>query len=126
MSQLQTSKLHWIYLIIAGLCEVAWAVGIKFSDGFSHLYWSLFTIVFMILSFFMLAKALEGISMGTAYAIFTGTGAAGAAIIGILLLGESSSLLKIISLLILITGVVGVSILERPKEVKEQIKSSKE
>ena len=126
MSQLNTSKLHWIYLIIAGLCEVAWAVGIKFSDGFSHLYWSLFTIVFMILSFFMLAKALEGISMGTAYAIFTGTGAAGAAIIGILLLGESSSLLKIISLLILITGVVGVSILERPKEVKEQIKSSKE
>lgn len=125
MSQLNTSKLHWIYLIIAGLCEVAWAVGIKFSDGFSHLYWSIFTIAFMILSFFMLAKALEGISMGTAYAIFTGTGAAGAAIIGILVLGESSNWMKIVSLIILITGVVGVSILEKPKE-EEQIKSSKE
>ena len=119
MTKKKLSKIAWVYLLFAGLCEIAWAVGIKFSDGFTHFSWSVFTIAFMILSFFMLAKALEAIPIGTAYAIFTGTGAAGSAIIGIIALGESANWIKIGSLLILITGIVGVSILEKPENTEE-------
>lgn len=113
------NKIAWIFLILAGLSEVAWAIGIKMTNGFTHLEWSLFTIVFMIGSFFLLAKSLVEIPLGTAYAIFTGTGTAGAAIIGIIALGESSDPLKLISLLVLLTGIVGLKFAEDYEAKKE-------
>lgn len=81
----------WIFLLLAGLSEIAWAVGIKLTHGFTHLGWSIFTIAFMIVSFILLAKALTKISLGTTYAIFTGIGTAGAALVGIFYLGESAA-----------------------------------
>lgn len=116
-TKLNRANLAWIYLIFAGLSEVAWAVGIKMTNGFTHLEWSLFTIAFMIVSFFALAKALISIPLGTCYAIFTGTGTAGAAIVGIIYLEESASALKIISLVVLLIGIVGLRFVDG--EIKE-------
>lgn len=98
----------WVFLILAGLSEVAWAVGIKMTDGFTVLSWSIFTIAFMIVSFVLLAKALTQIPLGIAYAIFTGTGAAGAAVVGIVCLAESADWLKLFSLAVLIVGIIGL------------------
>ncbi len=102
----------WIFLLLAGLSEVAWAVGIKLTHGFTEFGWSVFTISFMIVSFVLLAKALTKISLGTTYAIFTGIGTAGAALVGIFYLGESAAPLKLISLGVLIVGIVGLRFVE--------------
>lgn len=123
MNKTNTNKLAWLFLILAGLSEIAWAIGIKMTDGFTHLEWSIFTVFFMIFSFFMLAKALESIPLGTAYAIFTGTGTAGAAIIGILYLKESANLLKLISLVVLLIGLVGLKIVDGKIEETETKKA---
>lgn len=119
----------WIFLILAGLSEVAWAVGIKMTNGFTHLEWSIFTIAFMIASFILLARSLLEISLGTAYAIFTGTGTAGAAIIGIICLNESADPLKIISLIVLLVGIVGLKFVEdsendKAVNSKEEVKDA--
>lgn len=109
----------WIFLLLAGLSEIAWAVGIKLTHGFTHLGWSIFTIAFMIVSFILLAKALTKISLGTTYAIFTGIGTAGAALVGIFYLGESAAPLKLISLVIIIVGIVGLRFVEDTGQKKE-------
>lgn len=112
MTKTKTNKIAWLFLILAGLSEIAWAIGIKMTHGFTHLEWSVFTVFFMIISFFLLAKALEAIPMGTAYAIFTGTGTAGAALIGIFYLHESANFLKIASLLVLLVGLIGLQMVD--------------
>ncbi len=126
MTKKTTNKIAWLFLILAGLSEIAWAIGIKMTHGFTHLQWSIFTIAFMIVSFFLLAKALESIPMGTAYAIFTGTGTAGAALIGIFYLQESANALKIASLLVLLVGIIGLQMvdgsIDKTKEKKEDEK----
>ena len=98
----------WIYLIIAGLCEVVWAIGLKHTDGFSKLWPSVVTIAFMIISFQFLAMALRTLPVGTAYAVWTGIGAAGVAIIGVVFLGESAAVGRIASLACIIAGVIGL------------------
>lgn len=98
----------WIYLFFAGLCEVAWAVGLKYTEGFSKFWPSVFTVAFMIVSFYLLALALRTLPVGTAYAVWTGIGAAGVAVLGILFLGEAAELGRIASLALIITGVVGL------------------
>lgn len=102
----------WIYLLLAGLTEVVWALGLKYSEGFTHIGYSIVTVVFMIVSFFLFAKALKNIPIGTAYAIFTGIGAAGTAIIGILFLNESKDWFKLLSLTLLIGGLIGLKLSE--------------
>src|SRR6188768_2228741 len=79
----------WTYLFIAGLLEIGWAIGLKYTDGFSRLWPSVGTVVCMIASFGFLAVALKAIPVGTGYAVWTGIGAAGTALLGIVLLGES-------------------------------------
>ena len=108
----------WFYLLLAGLSEIIWAYGLKMTHGFTHIGWSAITIAFMIVSFFLFAKAMKTIPIGTAYAVFTGIGAAGTAIIGILFLKESADLLKILSLLVLISGIVGLKLSDKKKEDK--------
>ena len=103
--------MSWIYLLIAGLLEIVWAIGLKYTNGFSRLWPSVATICAMIASFAFLAPALKSIPIGTAYAVWTGIGAAGTAIIGIAFLGESRELLRILCLALIITGVVGLKYL---------------
>ena len=90
--------MSWLILFIAGLLEVVWAVGLKYTHGFSRLVPSVITIVAMIASMALLSWAMKSLPVGTAYAVWTGIGAVGAAITGILLLGESASPMRIASL----------------------------
>jgi quaternary ammonium compound-resistance protein SugE len=98
----------WIYLVIAGLLEIAWAIGLKHTDGFSRLWPSVLTILAMIASFALLAQALRTIPVGTGYAVWTGIGAAGTAAIGMIWLGESRDVLRLVCLLLIVSGVIGL------------------
>ena len=98
----------WIYLIIAGLLEIAWAIGLKHTDGFSRLWPSVLTILTMVASFALLAQSLRTIPVGTGYAVWTGIGAAGTAIIGMIWLGESRDVLRLVCLVLIVSGVIGL------------------
>ena len=98
----------WIILAIAGLLEVTWAIGLKYTHGFTRLAPSVFTIAAMIASFVLLANAMKTLPVGTAYAVWTGIGAVGASITGIILLGESVNPVRIISLCLIIVGIIGL------------------
>ncbi|MFD2516176.1 quaternary ammonium compound efflux SMR transporter SugE [Pontibacter locisalis] len=103
-------KTAWVYLVLAGLCEIGWAFGLKYSEGFTKLGVSVITVIVMILSFVLLAQAMKELPLGTAYGIWTGIGAAGTAILGIVFLDESRDLIRIICLLLIIAGVVGLKV----------------
>ena len=109
----------WFLLLLAGLSEIVWAYGLKMTHGFTHLEWSIITIAFMIVSFLLFGKAMQKIPMGTAYAVFTGIGAAGTAVVGIVYLQEDTNPLKIVSLLLIIGGIVGLKLLD-DKNGKEE------
>ena len=96
----------WIYLGIAGLLEVVWAFSMKQSDGFSKLTPTLITLVTMIASFALLSLSMKSLPLGTAYTIWTGIGAVGAFAVGILVLGEQASLLRIAAALLIVSGLV--------------------
>ena len=98
----------WTCLLVAGLLEVGWAIGLKYTEGFSRLWPSIATICAMIASFNLLAAALKTIPIGTGYAVWTGIGAAGTAIVGMAFLGESREVLRILCILLIIGGVVGL------------------
>lgn len=98
----------WIYLLIAGLLEVGWAIGLKYTQGFSRLWPSVATISAMVASFGFLSAALKAIPLGTGYAVWTGIGAAGTAVIGMAFLGESRDVLRILCLAFIVAGVVGL------------------
>ncbi|KAB2836624.1 quaternary ammonium compound efflux SMR transporter SugE [bacterium] len=98
----------WIYLFIAGLLEVAWAVGMKYSEGFTRRWPSLFTLAMMLLSFGFLSLALKRLPIGTAYAIWTGIGAVGVAIWGIFFFGEAAGALRLACIALIVAGIVGL------------------
>jgi len=98
----------WFYLLTAGLLEIAWAIGLKYTHGFSRLGPSVATVCAMVASFAFLSIALKTIPVGTAYAVWTGIGAAGVAIIGMALFGESREVLRILCILLIIAGAVGL------------------
>lgn len=100
----------WIFLSIAGLLEILWAISLKHTEGFSDLRWSVVTVVGMIASFYFLAQALKTIPVGTAYAIWTGIGAAGTAILGIVLFAESSALPRLFCIGVIVAGIVGLKL----------------
>lgn len=104
----------WIYLFIAGLLEIGWAIGLKYTEGFSRLWPSVVTIGAMVASFGLLAAALKHIPVGTGYAVWTGIGAAGTAVIGMAFLGESREALRIVCLVLIIAGVVGLKFASAP------------
>ena len=103
----------WIYLIIAGLFECGWAIGLKYTDGFTRLTPSLLTVAAMAISFWLLSLAMKSIPIGTAYAVWTGIGAVGVAILGMILFGESRDILRILSLLLIVSGIIGLKLLSR-------------
>lgn len=111
-----TAPLFWslicprIVLLIAGLLEVVWAIGLKYTHGFTRLTPSIITIAAMIVSIAMLSWAMRTLPVGTAYAVWTGIGAVGAAITGILLLGESASPARLLSLGLIVAGIIGLKL----------------
>lgn len=102
--------MSWIVLFIAGLLEVVWAVGLKYTHGFTRLVPSVATIAAMVLSMVLLSWAMKSLPVGTAYAVWTGIGAVGAAIAGILLLGESASPARLLSLGLIVAGIIGLKL----------------
>ncbi len=100
--------MQWIYLLIAGLFEISWAVGLKFSNGFSQILPSIFTIITMILSFYFLSLSLKSLPLGTAYAVWTGIGTMGTVILGIVIFREPVSFLKISCIFLIIAGITGL------------------
>lgn len=98
----------WVYLIIAGVFEVVWAMGLKFSHGFTKLIPSLITIGGMVVSFYLLSLATKALPIGTAYAIWTGIGALGAVILGIFFFNEPVSILRILFLCLIMAGILGL------------------
>lgn len=96
----------WIMLFFAGLFEIVWAYSMKLSDGFTRLTPSLVTIVFMILSFVLLAYAMKTLPLGTAYTIWTGIGAVGSFMVGIFVLGEPASAMRMLAAVLIISGLV--------------------
>ncbi len=103
--------MHWLYLLIAGLFEISWAVGLKFSHGFSQIVPSILTIVGMVASFYFLALALKNLPLGTAYAIWTGIGTLGTVILGIILFKEPASLPRLFCIALIISGITGLKLL---------------
>jgi quaternary ammonium compound-resistance protein SugE len=100
----------WLSLLVAGVMETGWAVGLKYTEGFSQLVPSVVTIALMGGSFYFLSKSLESLPIGTAYAVWTGIGAVGTVILGISLFGESRDLLRMLCLLLIISGIVGLKV----------------
>jgi len=98
----------WAYLLIAGLMETAWAVGLKCTDGFTRFWPSLWTAAGMAVSFYFLSLALKTLPIGTAYTVWTGIGAVGTVVLGIVLFGESRSLLRLLCVAMIVTGIVGL------------------
>jgi len=98
----------WTYLFIAGLFEMGWAIGLKYTDGFTRLWPSIWTAASMAVSVFLLARALREIPVGSGYAVWTGIGATGTAILGMLLFGESRSALRFLCIALIVVGVVGL------------------
>ena len=100
----------WIMLFIAGLLEVGWAIGLKYTVGFTRFWPSVGTLAAMIASMFLLGLAMKQLPVGSAYAIWVGVGAVGTVILGIVLLGESASPARLISVGLIIAGIIGLKI----------------
>src|SRR4029077_4331776 len=103
-------NMSWTYLVIAGLLEIVWAIGLKYTDGFSKLMPSVITIAAMIASVAFLALALKTIPVGTGYAVWTGIGAVGTAILGIVLFAEPATAARICCIALIVAGIIGLKI----------------
>ncbi len=102
--------MSWVILFVAGLLEVGWAIGLKYTDGFTKLWPTVGTMVSLVASFLLLGLALKTLPVGTAYAIWVGIGAVGTALLGIFLFGESTDALKLVSLGLICAGIVGLKL----------------
>jgi quaternary ammonium compound-resistance protein SugE len=100
----------WFILFIAGICEIGWAIGLKYTEGFSRLVPSVLTAGAMIVSVVLLGIALKTLPVGTGYAVWTGIGAVGTAILGIILFGESMEPMRLASIALIVAGIVGLKL----------------
>jgi quaternary ammonium compound-resistance protein SugE len=100
----------WLYLLLAGLLEIGWAIGLKYTNGFTRPWPSVGTVAAMAASFFLLSLSLKTIPIGTAYAVWTGIGAAGTAILGMIFFGESREVARILCLVMIVSGTVGLKL----------------
>lgn len=103
--------MHWMFLLIAGLFEISWAIGLKFTHGFTQVIPSILTVIGMIASFYFLALALKHLPLGTAYAIWTGIGTIGTVILGIILFKEPVSAMRLVCIAFIISGIMGLKLL---------------
>ncbi|MFJ4397171.1 quaternary ammonium compound efflux SMR transporter SugE [Pseudomonas sp. NPDC089396] len=102
--------MSWIILFFAGLFEVGWAVGLKYTDGFTRPLPTILTVGAMVISLGLLGLAMKELPLGTAYAIWTGVGAVGTVIAGIILFGESMALVRLVSVALIVTGLIGLKV----------------
>jgi quaternary ammonium compound-resistance protein SugE len=102
--------MNWLFLLIAGLLEIGWAVGLKYTESFTRLWWTVGTALAMIVSFGLLSLSLRTIPLGTAYAVWTGIGAAGTAVLGMVVFGEPRSMIRCLCLVLVIAGLVGLKL----------------
>ncbi len=102
--------LSWIFLLIAGFFEICFTIALKYSQGFSKLFPSIITVIFIVLSFFSVSQAMKVIPIGTAYAVWAGIGAVGTVISGIILFGDSCHIIRLISIMLIIIGIVGLKL----------------
>ena len=105
--------MSWIWLIIAGVLEVAWAIGLKYAEGFTRLWPSVATVLLMLASFWCLAQAVRGLPLGTSYAIWTGIGAVGTAVLGMILFKEPATVARLLCMLLIVAGIVGLKLTAR-------------
>jgi len=100
----------WIVLVLAGLFEVGWAIGLKYTEGFTRLWPSVWTVAAMLVSVGLLGVAMKSLPVGTSYAVWVGVGAVGTAILGMVLLGESANAGRLVSLGLIVAGIVGLKL----------------
>jgi quaternary ammonium compound-resistance protein SugE len=100
----------WLILFVAGLCEIGWAVGLKYTEGFTRFVPTVLTAGAMVVSLVLLGVALKTLPVGTGYAVWTGIGAAGTAIVGIALLGDSAAPMRIFCIVLILAGVIGLKL----------------
>ena len=100
--------MNWAILVVAGIFEVGWAIGLKYTEGFTRLWPSVWTVLAMIISLGLLGIAMKTLPVGTAYSVWVGVGAVGTVVLGIVLLGESASLARMISVALIVAGIVGL------------------
>jgi quaternary ammonium compound-resistance protein SugE len=103
----------WIYLLIAGILEVVWAVGMKYSEGWTKLYPSIFTIVSMVIGFYFLSLAVKSLPLGTAYAVWTGIGTVGTVIYSVIYFKEPMDVIKVVCILLIVTGIAGLKLFSK-------------
>jgi quaternary ammonium compound-resistance protein SugE len=104
--------MSWLYLLLAGLLEVVWALSLKTTQGFTRLWPTVFTLATMAASVLLLAQAVRTLPISTAYAVWTGIGAVGAAVFGVLIFKEAATLPKVICIALIVAGVVGLRLVE--------------
>ena len=100
----------WFFLVIAGIFEIGWAIGLKYTDGFTRFWPTLGTFVAIVVSLGLLGISMKSLPVGTAYAVWVGVGAVGTAIIGMLLLGESANFWRLASLGVIVIGIIGLKL----------------
>lgn len=100
----------WLYLLVAGLFEIGWAVGLKYTEGFTRLWPSVWTGAALILSMVLLASAVRELPIGTAYAVWTGVGAVGTALLGMLLFGEPRDAARLLCIALIVAGILGLKL----------------
>ncbi|MNH89259.1 Quaternary ammonium compound-resistance protein SugE [compost metagenome] len=116
----------WVYVFAGGIMDVGWAIGLKYTDGFTNLVPSIFTLLCIVISFYLFAKAMKALPVSIAYAVFTGTGAAGTVICGMIFLDEPSGALRILFIGLLLFGILGLQMASSSKEKQESAALTKE
>lgn len=102
--------MNWIILVLAGIFEIGWAIGLKYTEGFTRLWPTVGTVLAMVISLGLLGIAMKSLPVGTAYAIWVGVGAVGTAILGIILLGEPANAGRLLSLALILAGIIGLKL----------------
>lgn len=100
----------WVWLTVAGLLEIVWATGLKYTEGFSKLWPSVITISVMLASFWCLSQAMKTLPLGTSYAVWTGIGAVGTAVVGMVLFKEPSTVARLLCIVLIVAGIVGLKL----------------
>lgn len=100
----------WVILVVAGLFEVGWAIGLKYTEGFTRLWPTVWTVLAMVISLWLLAIAMKSLPVGTAYSVWVGVGAVGTVILGIVLLGDPVNAARLISVALIIAGIIGLKL----------------
>ena len=116
----EPNDMAWVYLVIAGLLEIVWAIGMKHSQGWTRLWPSVWTLVAMVISFALLSIAMNRLPAGTAYAVWTGIGAAGTALLGIVIFKEPATAARLGCIALILAGVIGLKLATKPEPVAEQ------